>query len=78
MNHNSVEILLVEDNANDAELTIRELKKILESNLCIISICYDEFGKTIHQTLNRDIDYKCRWVRLSAKSSKASKQSSSR
>jgi two-component system response regulator len=27
MNYNSVEILLVEDNANDAELTIRELKK---------------------------------------------------
>lgn len=27
MNHNSVEILLVEDNRNDAELTIRELKK---------------------------------------------------
>lgn len=27
MNHNSVEILLVEDNANDAELAIRELKK---------------------------------------------------
>src|SRR5882757_3189809 len=27
MNHNSVEVLLVEDNRNDAELTIRELKK---------------------------------------------------
>jgi two-component system response regulator len=27
VNHNSVEILLVEDNMNDAELTIRELKK---------------------------------------------------
>jgi CheY-like chemotaxis protein len=27
MNHNSVEILLVEDNINDAELTIRELRK---------------------------------------------------
>lgn len=27
MNHNSVEILLVEDNLSDAELTIRELKK---------------------------------------------------
>src|SRR5882762_6310537 len=27
MNHNSVEVLLVEDNINDAELTIRELKK---------------------------------------------------
>ena len=27
MNHNSVEVLLVEDNSNDAELTIRELKK---------------------------------------------------
>ncbi|MEP7231861.1 MAG: response regulator [Ginsengibacter sp.] len=27
MNHNSVEILLVEDNINDAELAIRELKK---------------------------------------------------
>lgn len=27
MNHNSVEVLLVEDNLNDAELTIRELKK---------------------------------------------------
>ena len=27
MNHNSVEILLVEDNITDAELTIRELKK---------------------------------------------------
>ena len=27
MNHNSVEVLLVEDNVNDAELTIRELKK---------------------------------------------------
>ena len=27
MNHNSVEILLVEDNMSDAELTIRELKK---------------------------------------------------
>lgn len=26
-NHNSIEILLVEDNRNDAELTIRELKK---------------------------------------------------
>jgi two-component system response regulator len=27
MNHNSVEILLVEDNMNDAEITIRELRK---------------------------------------------------
>ncbi len=27
MNHNSVEVLLVEDNVNDAELAIRELKK---------------------------------------------------
>jgi two-component system, response regulator len=27
MNHNTIEILLVEDNLNDAELTIRELKK---------------------------------------------------
>jgi two-component system, response regulator len=27
MNHNSVEVLLVEDNVSDAELTIRELKK---------------------------------------------------
>ncbi len=27
MNHNSVDILLVEDNLNDAELTIRELKR---------------------------------------------------
>jgi two-component system response regulator len=27
MNHNSVEVLLIEDNQNDAELTIRELKK---------------------------------------------------
>lgn len=27
MDHNSVEVLLVEDNINDAELTIRELKK---------------------------------------------------
>lgn len=27
MNHNSVEVLLVEDNLNDAELTIRQLKK---------------------------------------------------
>jgi two-component system, response regulator len=27
MNHNSVEVLLVEDNINDAELTVRELKK---------------------------------------------------
>src|ERR1043166_9544698 len=27
MNPNSVEVLLVEDNVNDAELTIRELKK---------------------------------------------------
>ena len=27
MNHNSVEVLLVEDSINDAELTIRELKK---------------------------------------------------
>jgi two-component system response regulator len=27
MNYNSVEVLLVEDNINDAELTIRELKK---------------------------------------------------
>jgi CheY-like chemotaxis protein len=27
MNYNSVEVLLVEDNMNDAELTIRELKK---------------------------------------------------
>lgn len=27
MNHNSVEILLVEDNPDDAEMTIRELKK---------------------------------------------------
>jgi two-component system response regulator len=27
MNHNSVEVLLVEDNLNDAELTIRELRK---------------------------------------------------
>jgi len=27
MNHNAVEILLAEDNMNDAELTIRELKK---------------------------------------------------
>ena len=27
MNHNSVEILLVEDNVHDAELAIRELKK---------------------------------------------------
>ena len=27
MNHNSVEVLLVEDNISDAELTIRELKK---------------------------------------------------
>ena len=27
MNHNSVDILLVEDNPDDAELTIRELKK---------------------------------------------------
>jgi CheY-like chemotaxis protein len=27
MNHNSVEVLLVEDNTSDAELTIRELKK---------------------------------------------------
>src|SRR5689334_722802 len=27
MNHNSVEILLVEDNVADAQLTVRELKK---------------------------------------------------
>jgi two-component system response regulator len=27
MNHNSVEVLLIEDNITDAELTIRELKK---------------------------------------------------
>jgi two-component system response regulator len=27
MNHNSVEVLLVEDNLDDAEMTIRELKK---------------------------------------------------
>lgn len=27
MNHNTVEVLLVEDNPSDAELTIRELKK---------------------------------------------------
>ena len=27
MNHNSIEILLVEDNMSDAELTVRELKK---------------------------------------------------
>lgn len=27
MDHNSVEVLLVEDNVNDAELTIRELKR---------------------------------------------------
>ena len=27
MNHNSIEVLLVEDNLNDAELTIRELRK---------------------------------------------------
>jgi two-component system response regulator len=27
INHNSVEVLLVEDNKNDAELTIRELQK---------------------------------------------------
>lgn len=27
MNHHSIEVLLVEDNINDAELTIRELKK---------------------------------------------------
>jgi two-component system response regulator len=27
MDHNSIEVLLVEDNTNDAELTIRELKK---------------------------------------------------
>lgn len=27
MNHNSVEVLLVEDNINDAELTIRELRR---------------------------------------------------
>lgn len=32
MNHNSVEILLVEDNVTDAELTIRELKKHNMSN----------------------------------------------
>src|SRR5580693_4156935 len=32
MNHNSVEVLLVEDNLNDAELTIRELKKHNMSN----------------------------------------------
>ena len=27
MNHNSIDVLLVEDNLNDAELTMRELKK---------------------------------------------------
>jgi CheY-like chemotaxis protein len=32
MNHNSVEVLLVEDNINDAELTVRELKKHHLSN----------------------------------------------
>jgi len=32
MNHASVEVLLVEDNVNDAELTIRELKKFNMAN----------------------------------------------
>jgi two-component system response regulator len=32
MNHNSVEVLLIEDNVTDAELTIRELKKHNMSN----------------------------------------------
>ena len=32
MNHNSVDLLLVEDNPDDAELTIRELKKYNMSN----------------------------------------------
>ena len=32
MNHNSIEVLLVEDNINDAELAIRELKKHNMSN----------------------------------------------
>jgi two-component system response regulator len=32
MDHNSVEVLLVEDNRNDAELTIRELRKHNMSN----------------------------------------------
>lgn len=34
MNPNSVEVLLVEDNINDAELTIRELKKHHLANAC--------------------------------------------
>ena len=38
MNHNSVDILLVEDNPDDAELTIRELKKHnLANNLFHVS-----------------------------------------
>ncbi len=32
MNHNSVDVLMVEDNLNDAELAIRELKKHRMSN----------------------------------------------
>ena len=34
MNHNSIEVLLVEDNVNDAELTLRELKKHHLANAC--------------------------------------------
>ncbi|KAK6033606.1 response regulator receiver domain protein [Ostertagia ostertagi] len=34
MNHNSIEVLLVEDNINDAELTLRELKKHHLANAC--------------------------------------------
>ena len=35
MNQDSVDILLIEDNENDAELTIRELKKII----WLITLC---------------------------------------
>jgi two-component system response regulator len=34
MNPNSIEVLLVEDNINDAELTLRELKKHHLANAC--------------------------------------------
>ena len=34
MNPNSIEVLLVEDNTNDAELTLRELKKHHLANAC--------------------------------------------